>query len=104
MAHIKLKKIKVSKPDKDMPMSHHDSYPPSFVITAEQVPEIKNWELGGKYKMIIEVEMRGLNKDEDATIGNFYITAYKYIPEKAVEDMSDEEFSEYQNEVLGEKT
>jgi len=37
---------------------------PSFSLSQTQLPDIKSWNVGKKYKMEIEVEMVGSNKDE----------------------------------------
>lgn len=37
---------------------------PSFSLPASKIPEAKNWEVGKKYTMEIEVEMVGTSKDE----------------------------------------
>jgi len=37
---------------------------PSFSLSQEQIPEAKQWQVGKKYKLEIEVEMTGINKDE----------------------------------------
>ena len=80
----------------------HGSYPPSFSVDADQMPEIKDWEVGQKYKMVVEVEMKGMMEDKDKIHGDFNVVAYKYLPEKAIEDMSDDEFGDYQDKVLAE--
>jgi len=42
----------------------YDMMHPTFSLKASQLPEIKDWSVGKKYKMEIEVEMIGSNKDE----------------------------------------
>lgn len=37
---------------------------PSFSLTAKELPEIKNWSVGHKYKLEIEVEQTSMAKDE----------------------------------------
>ena len=37
---------------------------PSFTLTEKDLPAIKNWHVGSKYKLEIEVEMTRLSKDE----------------------------------------
>ncbi len=78
----------------------HGSYPPSFTTNADQMPEIKDWEVGQKYKMVVEVEMKGMNEDKDMITGNFDVLAYKYLPEKDIADMNDKEFGDYQDEKM----
>jgi len=95
-----LKKIKVSS-DGDMPASiGNRHYPPSFSVDAEQMPEIKNWEVGAKYRLVIEVEQTSKNENEHMVTGGFNIVAYKHLPTKSIDDMTDKEFAEYQDESL----
>ena len=44
----------------DMPMREL----PSFSLTEKDLPAIKNWQVGKKYKLEIEVEQVSLSKDE----------------------------------------
>lgn len=37
---------------------------PTFSLTVDQLPEIKNWKVGNKYKMVIEVEQTSMAKQE----------------------------------------
>jgi hypothetical protein len=37
---------------------------PTFSLSQDQLPEAKKWQVGKKYKLEIEVEMVGTNKDE----------------------------------------
>ncbi|MBI4136852.1 hypothetical protein HY469_02205 [Candidatus Roizmanbacteria bacterium] len=102
---MKLKKIKVpaTNSNGDIPMSMSMSMLPSFHADETIIPEIKNWKVGGKYELVIEVEQKmqsevtinGVSKIE----GRFDIVAYKFLPKKSIEEMTDIEFSEYQNEM-----
>ena len=102
--HHNLKKIKVSPPSSppsvgmESPGRHH--YAPSFSIDAEQMPEIKSWEVGGKYRLIIEVEQKSKSAREDSVEASFDITHYKHIPKKTIDEMTDQEFEKYQGESL----
>lgn len=44
----------------DMPMRML----PSFSVTEKDLPEIKNWKVGSKYDLAIQVEMVSSSKDE----------------------------------------
>ena len=111
MSKLKLKVIPLKKRDnKDYPMiSNNDymlSYSPSFSLIDKQVPEIVDWEVGKKYKMVVEVEMRSKNevKNGDEKIGvsgSFDILSYS-VSDK-VDEMTDEELEEMQGEVLSKK-
>lgn len=37
---------------------------PTLSLTAKDLPEIKDWKVGSKYKLEIDVEQTGLSKDE----------------------------------------
>lgn len=39
-------------------------YLPQISFDEKQLPEIKKWEVGKKYKINLEVELIGLSKDE----------------------------------------
>lgn len=58
----KMRKLEPKKATLDSPMEAY--YPPTFTLPDEKIPEAKTWEVGKKYKMEIEVEMVGTNKDE----------------------------------------
>lgn len=99
---LKLKKIPVSEKS-----SHHgieemvSVYPPSFHITDKQMQEIKDWEVGGKYRLVIEIEQtyKSESVKDDGSVaigGDFNIIKYKYLPEKTIDEMNDKEFGEYQ--------
>ena len=102
MAHkIKLKKIPVNgKSDIDIYPPTHRSYPPQFDVDDMQMPEIKDWEVGHKYRLIIDIEQTSKNENEDRVSGNFNIIAYKYLKPKTIEEMTDKEFGEYSGESL----
>ena len=99
---LKLKKIPV-KEHKDMDMPKMAMYPPSFHIDSKQMPEIKKWEVGGKYYLMVEVEQKSLNENEDSMSASFDIIAYKHMPEKSYDEMSDEEMEMEQAKALSNK-
>lgn len=41
-----------------------DGYKPSITFDVKELPEIKQWKIGGKYKLIIDVEETSMSKDE----------------------------------------
>src|SRR3990167_2170356 len=97
MSH--LKKIKVSEPGGvDMPRPYHSA--PSFYVDAEQMSEIKDWEVGKKYRLVVEVEQKTKNESEDSVSASFEIIAYKHMKEKTIDEMNDEEFGEYQGQAM----
>ena len=99
MHNLKLKKIKISESHgKDIPSPYHSA--PSFYVNAEQMPEIESWEVGKKYKLVIEVEQKSKNEREDSIDASFDILAYKHLKEKTIDEMSDKEFEEEKGKAL----
>ena len=101
--HIKLKKIKTSESHSlDMPKPYHSA--PSFYVSASQMPEIKDWEVGKKYRLMIEVEQKSKNESEDSGVdASFEILAYKHLKEKSINEMDDHEFGEYQSNEMAKR-
>jgi len=103
---FKLKKIPIEKMDKDVAKSIEgpSAWPPSFHVNDKQMPEIRNWKVGEKYQIMIEVEMKSFQDeaiaDKPAKINasaSFDILAYNTMD---IEDMSDEEFRKYESNAL----
>lgn len=97
MHNIKLKKIKINESKESVMPS---SSAPNFYINAGQMPEIKDWEVGKKYKLVIEVEQKSKNEREDSVDASFDILAYKHLKEKSIDEMDDKEFGEYKGKQL----
>ncbi len=98
MHDLKLKKIPVS--EASYPLESSPSmYPPSFHVTQDQMPEVKGWKVGGKYKLMVEIEQTSKYDSKQSTSGDFNIIAYKHLAEKDVKDMNDEEFEHYSSKV-----
>ena len=97
---LKLKKIKAedrNRCEMPKPVSSH----PSLYLNNVQVPEIKDWEVLEEYEMIIRVKQRSRGEQGDGSVdGSFDVVAYKVIDKKKIEDMTDEEFAEYQGKSL----
>ena len=51
----------------DMPMVGGTMMLPSFSLNEKDLPAIKNWQVGRKYKLEIEVEQVSMSKDEYQT-------------------------------------
>ncbi len=68
---------------------------PSFSMDQEMMPEMKDWSVGKKYKMEVEVEMTGMNKDEymkgSPMMGRFKVMK-AHSMDKSVKDMSKSEY------------
>lgn len=63
---------------------------PSFSLSAKDLPEIKSWKVGKKYKLEMEVEMVSLNKDEYGKMSSMD-ARFKIHKIGEKETMSDEE-------------
>lgn len=99
MPKLKLKKILVG----DDSLQYDESPPahrPSFYTHDKQMKEIAGWEQGKVYRIVVDVEMSNKNESDRGVNGSFDIVAYKHLPDKTIEEMSDEEFGEYQGEAL----
>lgn len=80
--------MKTIKPE---PMNMMDDYShmlPSFSLTEKNLPEIKDWKVGKKYKLEIEVEMVSVSKNE---YGNSPMTARFKVHKVGKEDLMSEE-------------
>ena len=103
MSKLKLKKIKVSDKADVMEVPSMRMFPPSFHVDALQMPEIKDWEAGEKYKLVIEVNMSSKSDNKRGTSADLEVTAYKELKKKRPDQMDDEEFGEHQGDVMSGK-
>lgn len=99
MTSHKLKTIKKPKEEK-MDMSTSMSMLPSFHVDTKQMPEIKNWEVGKKYRLVVEVEQTSYHEDDHSSGASFNITAYEILNGKNYDEMSDEEIEMEQGKAL----
>ena len=102
---IKLKKIPVDTKGLGEDIFEEALFPPSFHVYERQMPEIEAWEVGEIYRLVIDVEQISKNsrKKGDKVVGtdaSFEIRKYKWIKEKALEEMTDKEFSDKQGGLL----
>jgi len=100
----KLTKIKVEKHSDDgisddEPQMNY--YLPSFEANDLQIPEVADWEVGGTYRLMVEVTMESKSDTGKSVNGNFKIEAYKDVTKKDVKDMDDDEFSDHVKEQRG---
>ena len=96
-----LKKIKVDESNEmESPVGNHNLYTPSFSIDAKQMSEIKDWEVGATYRLMIDVKMTRYEENKQSTSASMDIVGYKYIPKKSIDEMTDKEFETYQGESL----
>lgn len=62
----KLKTLKSTATHQPMSVNKKETYDPRpcFSISETDLPEIKSWTIDGKYKLEIEVEMRGIREED----------------------------------------
>lgn len=53
----------------NMPM-HGERELPEFYLRQEDLPEMLTWNVGGKYYLVMKVEMTGIEKQDDLPAGN----------------------------------
>jgi len=63
-------------------ISEHKKYLPSFSITADDLPAIKNWEVGKTYELKIKVKMESLREEEKKTHAGFEMQGIEIIENK----------------------
>lgn len=77
---------------------------PKLNVNEEQMPEIKKWETGKDYYILVKVNQTGKRDEKDSLVSaEFDITHYMDMTakfNKKIEDMDDNEFSEHQSEML----
>ena len=102
MPKITLKKIPVKKlPKRSLPFTDEPPFfLPSFGVSAKQMPEIKDWDVGKKYRIVIEVEQKSKEERNDHVHASFDIVAYKHLRKKSIDEMTDKEFGIHQGKVL----
>jgi len=65
---------------------------PRFYINEADLPEIASWELGGKYLLMIEVEMTGNRIDEHGDDAGSKEADLKVTKISSIDDVSDDHF------------
>jgi hypothetical protein len=87
----------------DQPM-HEGRDLPFITLREIDLPEVRVWEVGGKYFLVIGVEMTGKRErkyslpegapssDENKIDGDFKITSVQLLPEKEANKMEREAF------------
>lgn len=63
-----------------------DDYMPSLYLTEKQLPAVKDWRVGGRYRLIVDVEQTGMNVGQNtpegkkpSTSGTFRIISVKPV-------------------------
>lgn len=74
---LKLKKIIPEKWDNKLMDA---PYSPSINFDDKQVPEIKDWQVGETYTLILEIKQTSKNENKDGSVNaGFDILAYKEL-------------------------
>lgn len=83
---MQLKKIKQNKMEDtacDMPSKLSDYHLPNLYLNSKQIPEIKDWEVGKSYKIVLEVKEVASriesNMDVEHMTADFKVKSYKII-------------------------
>ena len=98
---MKLKKIPVHDHDDMKGEMKGGMMPPYLGIESKQVPEVKDWEVGETYRLVVDLKQTSKSEDRDGRVsGGFELIAYKHIPEKSIDEMSDKEFEDYEGRML----
>ena len=61
-------------------------YLPSFLITADDLPAVKNWDVGKTYELKIKVRMKSLTEQEKKTRADLEIQAVEVYKDESYED------------------
>ena len=77
-----MKKLKGETFSNTIGVSENKRYLPSFDITDDDLPEIKDWKVGKMYEMRIKVRMKSLNSREEKTNAGFEIDSLEVIKDK----------------------
>lgn len=94
MPQAKLKKIPVKsreQHEKEHPgeiMHEHDLLSlPNFRANEKQIPEVKKWETGKNYRLIIDIKQTGKHEEREEPVrAEFDIVGYKVVSNKTVND------------------
>lgn len=47
-----------------------ENYAPRISLSSKQLPEIKQWKIGKTYKVVLELEQKGMHEGSDKTISS----------------------------------
>lgn len=112
MAHTdELKKVKGTKTPAVEKPSEPKRELPRVTFTAEDIPEVKDWKIGGKYYLELEVEQVAAEKDrygyeedkQKPLTATFKVVAVKALNHESHKENGDEkkkkeiEFGNYKN-------
>jgi len=100
---LKLKNIPVESYEENMKLDS-GKYLPTLYFDEKQVPEIKDWEVGEEYDVVLRLKQTSKNEnelepDENNLNAGFNIVAYKVLDS----EMSDADLEKLQAEALKSK-
>ncbi len=94
---LKLKKIKSGKKVIGLDMPMMDSYPPTVHLNDTQVPEIKDWDVGETYQIVMDVKQTSKSEDKNGNVNSsFEVVGYKPVED----DMSDSDLEDLQGKAM----
>jgi hypothetical protein len=70
---IIIKVMKIIKPTSFGTESPMKEWYPSISFSSKDLPEIKKWQIGKKYKVVLEIEEKSVRKDEKEFSASFDI-------------------------------
>jgi len=101
---LKLTKIKPESWNDEMPMGK--THYPYLNLDSDEVPEVKDWEVGKTYQIVLEVKQTSKSQNKEkkdvVTGASFDIVAYG-IPKNNLDDLSGPELEKMQAEGLSTK-
>ena len=65
--------LKTIQPESPTAEMSKRKYYPSFHISSKELPEVKNWDVGKKYQILLEARQTGKREDEEGISADFEI-------------------------------
>lgn len=63
-----------------------EDMPGSLDLTDKTLPQVKDWKIGGKYKIIVEVEQTAMHKTDKGVHATFEVVSAKSAGESKAPD------------------
>ena len=83
----KLEKVKPEKMGMEMESKHF----PMLHLSSDNLSEIKDWDVGEDYHLVLKVKQKSKNEDDKMTNASFDIIEIGVLDEESEDDMGDEE-------------
>ena len=80
-----MREITPDKPNKLETVSRREYYP-GFSLKLKNIPEAKKWEIGKRYKLEVEVEMKSIREDEEESMVGFDVRKVEVIEKNVKND------------------